>query len=512
MNLPKTAFCSFTYNRTFFSRYSITQYTQRNAAVSSRTNGRETQDMQSPMLKCQLQTKTLLSILKHRNTDKSAEKCELTIIDGVGTPDEEIRDDEDTLESRLIVRLHCKHGIVKTHRLLLNNPSNDDAPRIQNGDNESRIVVQAHAVKEIIEHFPNSRCLKSDPELIWRFDDDEVKIKSLEKGIDAKGKSQLATELTLGADEFDVYDIILFPLTVGFFLREFNAAITLADALLVPIDMRFTRSAEPVYINAETDDCAMLFVIATNHVRGDDADQQPQARADDNQSRTHGSRRTASGLPVMQKRTLEDDSDAPDTRRPRIVHRNGEVSEHTRPQQIHLRAPTAGPEAEADAETAMDGDADAGYDSMPMQVEPESERPSTQSQPLFLASQLSAADVDAIRASGLGIEDMDADQFAAMLDEEGEEVNFMGPPPAVLAENSDSLNEVGNLQKDELEYDELDDEVGMGPTQIDGALGAESKKARPDFSYSFLSCLIFHEYRLSKHCSKTDYLLVLAVL
>ena len=36
------------------------------------------------------------------------------------------------------------------------------------------------------------------------------------------GKSQLATELTLGADEFDYYHIPCAPLTLGFFLREFN--------------------------------------------------------------------------------------------------------------------------------------------------------------------------------------------------------------------------------------------------------------------------------------------------
>lgn len=37
------------------------------------------------------------------------------------------------------------------------------------------------------------------------------------------GRSQLATELMLGADEFDYYHVPTAPLVLGFFLREFNA-------------------------------------------------------------------------------------------------------------------------------------------------------------------------------------------------------------------------------------------------------------------------------------------------
>ena len=35
------------------------------------------------------------------------------------------------------------------------------------------------------------------------------------------GKSQIVSELTLGGDEFDRYDIRLSPVTIAFFLREF---------------------------------------------------------------------------------------------------------------------------------------------------------------------------------------------------------------------------------------------------------------------------------------------------
>lgn len=89
---------------------------------------------------------------------------------------------EDSLESRLIVRLHFRLGVVKTHRLLLNSPMNDDAPVVFNELYESRILVQAHIVKEMIEHFPNTRGSKNDPELVWTFTDEDVRISNVDKG------------------------------------------------------------------------------------------------------------------------------------------------------------------------------------------------------------------------------------------------------------------------------------------------------------------------------------------
>lgn len=39
------------------------------------------------------------------------ERCELSIVEGKPTVEgEEVGEDEDSLESKLIVRLHCKHG------------------------------------------------------------------------------------------------------------------------------------------------------------------------------------------------------------------------------------------------------------------------------------------------------------------------------------------------------------------------------------------------------------------
>lgn len=44
------------------------------------------------------------------------ERCEFTIVEATDLYDQnELDDDQDTLESRLIIRLHCKHGKHETH-------------------------------------------------------------------------------------------------------------------------------------------------------------------------------------------------------------------------------------------------------------------------------------------------------------------------------------------------------------------------------------------------------------
>ena len=54
---------------------------------------------------------SLLSILKHRTVEKTVDRCELSIVEGaVHTQNQEPEDDADSLESKLIVRLYCKHG------------------------------------------------------------------------------------------------------------------------------------------------------------------------------------------------------------------------------------------------------------------------------------------------------------------------------------------------------------------------------------------------------------------
>jgi cell cycle checkpoint control protein RAD9A len=113
---------------------------------------------------------------------------------------------------------------------------------------------------------------------------------------------------------------------------------------------------------------------------------------------------------------------------------------------------------------------------------------------------MSAADKEALRASGLG--DMDADEFNAMMEDDGEEVGFnLDPPPADAPVPSVpsppppplpptptpdlDLGEQGDVNRFE---DDIESE--MGPTQSD-----ESGKVCPP-TYPFRVCItMFHPDR-----------------
>ena len=53
---------------------------------------------------------SLLSILKHRTVEKTVERCEFSIVDG--DHQEDVGEDHDALESKLIIKLYCKHGAL----------------------------------------------------------------------------------------------------------------------------------------------------------------------------------------------------------------------------------------------------------------------------------------------------------------------------------------------------------------------------------------------------------------
>jgi len=170
----------------------------------------------------------LLSILRHRTVEKAVDRCELSIVEGaLSAEDEEAGDsgENDTLESKLIVRFHCKHGtvrsayyrrlsfifiwpsqgVVKTHRLPLLTPTSLMTPGVPNVSYESRLTVGPRVIKDMIEHFPSARGAKSDPQLIWTFEESEVEVKSLESLIDSKGKSSENKSNVLSCSGFMKY-------------------------------------------------------------------------------------------------------------------------------------------------------------------------------------------------------------------------------------------------------------------------------------------------------------------
>ncbi|EMD39207.1 hypothetical protein CERSUDRAFT_104454 [Gelatoporia subvermispora B] len=435
-NSSLSAFGRFKYPSAFFSRYSLTA-------------GADPDDVDAgPNVSGQLPTKSLLSILKHKGVEKTVDKCELSIRDAEHPAPGQHDEENDTLESRLTVRLHCKHGVTKTHRLLLQASTGLRAPGVPDASHESRATVGPRALKDMLDHFPSTKGARGDSQLVWSFGDTDVQVRSFES--DMKGSSQLATELTISVDEFDQYDVYPTPLTVAFHLREFNATIAFAEGGSVPLALRFTDAASPLFIELPDDPTETLFVLATTHAPGgssqahsDRSTRRPPAprpvveRAGSSRSGTGSAQRAGSrgsdGAVAAgprdkgKKRAREEDLYAT----PELdVGANMGGEEWTAPQ-TPMRPrprPTARRAAEPDADVG-------GGESMfpPSFVNAYTSTPQQgQKEPLFLPSsqlsQLPPASQAAILESGLGIEHMSAREFEEMLEGDGEEVLFDDSP------------------------------------------------------------------------------------
>ncbi|KAF9263402.1 hypothetical protein L218DRAFT_973189 [Marasmius fiardii PR-910] len=443
-NSSKSAYCRFRYSRQFFSKYRI---------GTSRAGPNEPEE--GEIVTGQLMTKALLSILKHHFGDSSVERCEISIVEGEGSANKD-EDEEDSLESRLVVRLYCKHGVIKTHRLALMTPQSLLAPGVPDTSEESLLTIGPRAIREIIEHFPLAKGVKADPQLIWSFEDKEVRVKSLESSIDSKGKAQLSTELVISADEFDVYNLDAAPITLAFHLREFNATIAFAEASSLYLDLRFTVPAAPLFIDVEGDNFGTLFVISTSQV---------QVSASE-QSRP---------VPQMVKKRAREETPSDTSGRfkkpMKVVHPTDRVpmarddvsrssfppsSMHPPAKPIISRSPTPRPSSARNSHSQQG-----------MAMNP----PSQVKEPLFLpsGSQLSIMDEKALQESGLGFENMTVEEINAILaDSEDENLVYVQPisPAPVQEEESLELAEDG---------------PGLAPTQGGSSVENQSRTFHPLF-------------------------------
>lgn len=78
---------------------------------------------------------------------------------------------------------------MKTHRLLLMTTTSLMTPNTSNNVEESTLSVAPKALKDMIEHFSLNKGAKSDPQLIWRFSEEEITLKTMESSLEGKGQS-----------------------------------------------------------------------------------------------------------------------------------------------------------------------------------------------------------------------------------------------------------------------------------------------------------------------------------
>ncbi|KDN51069.1 hypothetical protein RSAG8_00698, partial [Rhizoctonia solani AG-8 WAC10335] len=153
-NAAKSAYCGMKFAPEFFDTYHVGGTAD---ALEMAPEGEE--------------VTTLLSILRHKTVEKSLEKCEMSIVEGVegGVAEGEEQAEDQSAESKLVLRLHCKYGVVKTHKLYLNQPPVILAPTLPQ-QRPSRVVIGPRAMKDLLDHFGR----RADAQLKWMFNDEEI--------------------------------------------------------------------------------------------------------------------------------------------------------------------------------------------------------------------------------------------------------------------------------------------------------------------------------------------------
>lgn len=260
---------------------------------------------------------------------------------------------------------------------------------------------------------------------------------------------------------------------------------TFADSLSLGLDIKFTDPAAPLFIDIEGDLAETIFVISTSQVHESDAPSnvQPQSRAESLQPRgkkrdfesaepearypyndqprgltTPGSMRKKPMRAVVRADRMSIASETPVKQSPRTVAMpppSFNPFANSSPPPASL--PRASPPLPASFPSRDDDE--FACPEQPLLL------PSASHEPLFLpGTQLSQA----IRDSGLGIEDMNADELAAMLDDEGEEVEFGAKLSGDVDVKMEDADELYKMR--ESSFDLVDDaDTQMEPTQSDTA-------------------------------------------
>ncbi|KAJ9106182.1 hypothetical protein QFC21_001325 [Naganishia friedmannii] len=288
VNSSKSAFCLFILDAgTFFHRYELT------GSAAEGGGG----------IKCKLLVKSVLSVLGRGTQSQNVDALQLQIVDadgvaptrkkkvqlrrkdaGRGRADsEEYEEDEldegrSSLQAKLILVLHCKHGVLKKHSLNLS-PCECLIAEVDPSASPNNFTVPARTLKDWIEHFSVSSgtatittssgggsggsLIKYENELGWYFAQNEIKVKTLEANRPPAMRQYLSTEIKIAPDEFDEYHVDDGPVQLAFPLREFRASFHLAEQWGIPIDVKFGKALDPLVVNIDVGGVRGEFIMAT---------------------------------------------------------------------------------------------------------------------------------------------------------------------------------------------------------------------------------------------------------
>ncbi|KKZ66664.1 hypothetical protein EMCG_00227 [[Emmonsia] crescens] len=251
LNSTKSAYASFKFDAsTFFSQYMF-------VGLRRTASGPEARSV-ADKLTCQIYIKALLSVFRGRASDfkdreTAIERCEVRLQD---SPDE--------TQCRFIIRMICRHGVVKTYKLTY------EAAEIQHAlfdksKTENQWGIDSKYLREIIDHFgPTAEQLDISSE------NNRVVFTSFTTKV-ADGKEILKqpvhTSVAIDTKDFDHFTVE-HKLHVAINVKDFKAIVIHAHSLNGGVVARYTRPCRPMQLSYEVAGMTCEFTLMTRGEAG----------------------------------------------------------------------------------------------------------------------------------------------------------------------------------------------------------------------------------------------------
>ncbi|OWP00456.1 DNA repair protein rad [Marssonina coronariae] len=240
LNSSKSAYASFSLGSKFFSKYHFKPV----------KTGPQAKDK----FTCKIYNKALLSIFKGRavdatrEKDTAVEKCDIAIEDGGGKA-----------KSRFVIKITCRHGVLKTYRLTFESVTPMHALFIKESANNSW-SISSRTLREFVEHFgPGTEQLDIYSE------DGRVSFTSYTEKIVSGNeilKQPLHTTIAIDTLEFGDFSVEE-KLHIVISVKDFKAIIAHAGIANTMVRALYSHPTNPMQFSYSEDGILSEFILMT---------------------------------------------------------------------------------------------------------------------------------------------------------------------------------------------------------------------------------------------------------
>ncbi|NXU59529.1 RAD9A protein, partial [Turnix velox] len=221
VNSSRSAFASFLFAPLFFQRYEA-------------ANGE--------LSRCKVHMKSFLGVFRSLpSLEKTVGKCLMLL---------------QPSSNRLVLQLHCKYGVTKTHNLAF-----QECERLQAVFDTQRCASSlsgpARVLAEAVVHFPQTLAevtLEAGP-------GGKISLRNYLED-EAERNKMMVTELCLSEDEFQTVAVAPGS-SITFCLKEFRALLTFAEASNLPLTIHYDEPGRPVIFTLNDAVLEVHLVLAT---------------------------------------------------------------------------------------------------------------------------------------------------------------------------------------------------------------------------------------------------------